>query len=83
MAGYTVVDLPTVMATHLTEILRTHAHELLGRQEAQPADREFQENAIRKWWKSLIPEPMLPLGSGRSGICKTLLKGQVSIRDLR
>jgi flagellar biosynthesis protein FlhA len=33
LAGYTVVDLPTVMATHLTEIVRTHAHELLGRQE--------------------------------------------------
>ncbi|MCX7773027.1 MAG: flagellar biosynthesis protein FlhA, partial [Clostridia bacterium] len=34
LAGYTVVDLPTVMATHITEIIRTHAHELLGRQEA-------------------------------------------------
>ncbi|MGZ3690920.1 MAG: flagellar biosynthesis protein FlhA, partial [Pseudobdellovibrio sp.] len=32
LVGYTVVDLPTVMATHITELIRTHAHELLGRQ---------------------------------------------------
>lgn len=35
MAGYTVVDLPSVIATHLTEILRRHAHELLTRQDVQ------------------------------------------------
>ena len=35
VAGYTVVDLPTVMATHLTEIIRSHAYELFGRQEAE------------------------------------------------
>ncbi len=34
-AGYTVVDPPAVLATHLTEIIREHAHELLGRQEVQ------------------------------------------------
>lgn len=35
MVGYTVVDPPSVLATHLTEIIRSHAHELLGRQEVQ------------------------------------------------
>ncbi|HBB41800.1 MAG TPA: EscV/YscV/HrcV family type III secretion system export apparatus protein, partial [Proteobacteria bacterium] len=34
-AGYTVVDLPTVLATHITEVVRSHAHELVGRQEVQ------------------------------------------------
>jgi flagellar biosynthesis protein FlhA len=34
-AGYTVVDLSTVIATHLTELIRQNAHELLGRQELQ------------------------------------------------
>lgn len=33
--NYTVVDPPSVMATHLTEIIRVHAHELLGRQEVK------------------------------------------------
>lgn len=35
MAGYTVVDAPTVMITHLSECLRKHAHELLSRQDLQ------------------------------------------------
>ena len=35
MANYTIVDPPSVMATHLTEIIKSHAHELLGRQEVQ------------------------------------------------
>ena len=33
VAGYTVVDLPTVIATHLTEVVRTHANELVGKHE--------------------------------------------------
>jgi flagellar biosynthesis protein FlhA len=35
MANYTIVDPPSVMATHLTEIIKEHAHELLGRQEVK------------------------------------------------
>ncbi len=35
MANYTIVDPPSVMATHLTEIIKDHAHELLGRQEVK------------------------------------------------
>jgi flagellar biosynthesis protein FlhA len=34
-AGYSVVDLSTVIATHLTEVIKSHAGELLGRQEVQ------------------------------------------------
>ena len=39
MLNYTVVDHSTIVATHLTEIIKIHANELLGRQEAQPFKR--------------------------------------------
>ncbi|WP_186325151.1 FHIPEP family type III secretion protein, partial [Bacillus pumilus] len=35
LSGYTVVDPPSVVATHLTELIKKHAHELLGRQETK------------------------------------------------
>lgn len=79
MAGYTVVDLPTVMATHLTEILRTHAHELLGRQEASQLIENFKK-INPKVVEELIPD-MLPLGSVVR-VMQNLLKEQISIRDL-
>lgn len=80
MNGYTVVDLPTVMATHLTEIIRGHAHELLGRQEAA----SLVDNLKRTHPKvvdDLIPD-QLSLGSVVR-VLQALLKEQVSIRDLR
>lgn len=79
LAGYTVVDLPTVMATHLTELVRTHAHELLGRQEAQSLIDNFKK-AYPKVVEDLIPDP-LPLG-GVVKVLQNLLREQVSIRDL-
>jgi len=79
IAGYTVVDLPTVMATHLTEIIRTHAHELLGRQEASNLIETFKKSHP-KVVEELIPD-LLPLGSVVR-ILQSLLKEQVSIRDL-
>ncbi len=79
MAGYTVVDLPTVMATHLTEIVRTHAHELLGRQEASVLVENFKKSHP-KVVEELIPEQM-SLGSVVR-VLQGLLKEQVSIRDL-
>lgn len=79
IAGYTVVDLPTVMATHLTEIIRTHAHELLGRQEAATLIENFKKSHP-KVIEELIPD-LLPLGSVVR-VLQNLLKEQVSIRDL-
>lgn len=79
MAGYTVVDLPTVMATHLTEIIRTHAHELLGRQEASALVENFKKTHP-KVVEELIPEQM-SLGAVVR-VLQGLLKEQVSIRDL-
>lgn len=79
LAGYTVVDLPTVMATHITEIIRTHAHELLGRQEASSLVDNFKK-LYPKVVEELIPDP-LPLGTVVR-VLQNLLREQVSIRDL-
>ncbi|MBX9765786.1 MAG: flagellar biosynthesis protein FlhA [Bdellovibrionales bacterium] len=78
-AGYTVVDLPTVMATHLTEVIRTHAHELLGRQEGSMLVENFKKTHP-KVVEELIPEQM-SLGSVVR-VLQNLLREQVSIRDL-
>lgn len=79
MSGYTVVDLPTVMATHITEILRQHAHELFGRQEAATLIENFKKS-YPKVVEELIPEAM-SLGAVVK-VLQNLLKEQVSIRDL-
>lgn len=80
VSGYTVVDLATVMATHLTEIIRGHAHELLGRQEAATLVDNFKKTHP-KVVEDLIPDP-LSLGAVVR-VLQNLLKEQVSIRDLR
>lgn len=79
IAGYTVVDLPTVMATHITELIRSHAHELLGRQEASSLIENFKKSHP-KVVEELIPD-LLPLGSVVR-VMQSLLKEQVSIRNL-
>ncbi len=79
LAGYTVVDLPTVMATHITEIVRTHSHELLGRQEASILIDNFKKTHS-KVVEELIPD-MLSLGSVVR-VMQNLLKEQISVRDL-
>lgn len=79
LSGYTVVDLPTVMATHLTEIIRTHAHELVGRQEATQLI-DTLKRSYPKVVDELIPD-ILPLGSVVK-VLQNLLQEQISIRDL-
>lgn len=79
LVGYTVVDLPTVMATHITEMVRTHAHELLGRQEASQLIENFKKTNP-KVVEDLIPDA-LSLG-GVVKVLQNLLREQVSIRDL-
>lgn len=77
--GYTVVDLSTVMTTHISEIIRRHAHELIGRQEVQnllDALKETHPKAV----DDLIPNH-LSLG-GVVRVLQNLLKEQVPIRDL-
>lgn len=80
IAGYTVVDCTTVMATHISEIIKQHAHELLGRQEAQ----NLIDNLSRTYPKlveELVPN-VLNLGNIMR-VLQNLLKESVSIRDLR
>jgi flagellar biosynthesis protein FlhA len=79
MAGYTVVDLPTVMATHITEMIRTHAHELLGRQEVSQLVDNLKKTHP-KVVEDLIPDA-LSLG-GVVRVLQNLLKEQISVRDL-
>ena len=71
--------MPTVMATHLTEVLRMHAHELLGRQEASSLIDNFKKSHP-KVIEELIPEKVSLGGVVR--VLQNLLKEQVSIRDL-
>ncbi len=80
MLGYTVVDCTTVMATHLGEIIKKHAHELLGRQEAQNLLDNLAKN-YPKLVEELVPNP-LSLGLVMR-VQQNLLREQVSIRDMR
>jgi len=80
MDGYTVVDGPAIIATHLTELLKTSGHELLGRQEVQ----NLLDNLAKTYPKvvdELIPT-QLSLGVVVR-ILRNLLRERVSIRDLR
>ncbi len=79
VAGYTVVDLPTVMATHLTEIVRGHMNELVGRQETANLVENLKKT-YPKVVEELIPD-RLPLGSVVK-VLQNLLKEHISIRDL-
>lgn len=78
--GYTVVDSTTVVATHISEIIKRHAHELVGRQEIQQLLDNVAVSAP-KVVEELIPN-LLNLGTVLR-IVKNLLKEGVSIRDMR
>lgn len=79
MAGYTVVDVITVLVTHLTETIKAYAHELLGRQEVKSLIdlvKEKQPAVIEE----LLPE-LLTLGEIQK-VLQNLLRERVPIRDL-
>jgi len=81
-AGYTVVDPPSLITTHITEIIKNHAAELLGRQETQSII-----DGLRKDYPAVVEEVFM----GRDGkgitlgnvqkVLQGLLKEQVSIRN--
>ncbi|MFH2060632.1 MAG: flagellar biosynthesis protein FlhA [Pseudomonadota bacterium] len=78
-AGYTVVDNSTVIATHLTEIVRNNAHDLLGRQDVQ----HLMDNLSKtnpKAVEELVPG-LLSLGVVQK-VLQNLLRERISIRDL-
>jgi flagellar biosynthesis protein FlhA len=80
IAGYTVVDGTTVTTTHISEIIKRHAHELIGRQEVQNLLNNFGKS-YPKLVEELTPN-LLPLGTIMR-VLQNLLREQVSIRDLR
>jgi flagellar biosynthesis protein FlhA len=77
--GFTVVDTATVMTTHLAEVIRRHAHELLGRQDVQRM-LDHLKQSHPKVVEDLVPN-LLPLGSVVR-VLQNLLREQVPIRDL-
>ncbi len=77
--GYTVVDAPAIIATHLTEIIRSHLHELLSRQDVQTLINNVKEtNAILV--DELVPR-LMSIGEIQK-VLANLLKEGISIRDL-
>lgn len=78
--GYTVVDLSTIVATHLTEVLKANVSELFGRQELVKVLDNFKEENP-KVVSDLVPD-IMPLGSVLK-VLQNLLREGVSIRDLR
>jgi flagellar biosynthesis protein FlhA len=78
--GYTVVDPATVAATHITEVLRRHAADLLGRAEAQELFDAFSRTNA-KLVEEVIPT-VLPM-SEVIKVLRNLLREGIGIRDLR
>lgn len=77
--GYTVVDPPSIIATHLTEMIRQHIADLLTRQDVQNLINNLKET------NSTVVEELVPkmLGIGEiQKVLQNLLKEGISIRDL-
>ena len=77
--GYTVVDPPSIIATHLTEIIRQHIDELLSRQNVQDLVNNMKESNP-SLVEELVPK-LLGLGEVQK-VLQNLLKEGISIRDL-
>jgi len=79
MFGYTVVDPPSVVSTHITEIIKQHAHMLLGRQETKQLIDHLQES-----YPILVEEVTPdPLNTGEiQKVLAKLLRENVSIKNL-
>lgn len=77
--GYTVVDPPSIIATHLTEVIKAHLDELLTRQDVQNLINNVKEN------NGTLVEELVPkmLGVGEiQKVLQNLLAENISIRDL-
>lgn len=78
--GYTVVDVDTVIATHLSKILQNHAHDLLGREEVQHLLDNLAQTAP-KLVEGLVPDTV-PLATVQK-VLQNLLLESVPVRDVR
>jgi flagellar biosynthesis protein FlhA len=79
VAGYTVVELPAVIATHLTETIKKHAHEILTRQNVKSLIDNLKEQGGAVI-DELIPA-MMSIGDVHR-VLQNLLRERISIRDL-
>lgn len=79
LAGYTVVDPSTVIATHLTEVLKRHLADFIGRQEVQGLLDTLAKHSP-KAVEELVPG-ILPLGTVQK-VLQNLVRENVSIRDM-
>ncbi|MDR3091337.1 MAG: flagellar biosynthesis protein FlhA [Clostridiales bacterium] len=77
--GYTVVDPPAIIATHLTEVVRSHLHELLSRQDTQSLVSNVKD-ANSVLIDELIPK-LMSIGDVQKVLANLLREG-ISIRDL-
>ncbi|WP_026485903.1 flagellar biosynthesis protein FlhA [Caldanaerobius polysaccharolyticus] len=79
MAGYTVVDATSVIATHLTEVLKRHIHEIITRQDVQQLidNIKSEDEALVN---DLIPKNM-SLGDVQKVLCN-LLRERIPVRDM-
>jgi len=76
--GYTVVDAPSVMATHLSEIIKRNGPDLLTRQEVQKLTEMVKENS-----SAVVEDLLATLSLGEiQKVLQNLIKEQVPIRDL-
>ncbi len=77
--GYTVVDAVSVLATHLTEVIKAHADEILGRKETQ----DLVDN-LKKTNETLVEEVMsqMPSVGEIQKVLANLLRERISIRDM-
>lgn len=79
LANYTVVDPPSMIATHMTEVIKRHASELLGRQETRALlDAVKEQHPVLV--EELVPQ-LLSVGEVQK-VLSNLLQERVSIRDL-
>ncbi|MTI63154.1 flagellar biosynthesis protein FlhA [Methylophaga sp.] len=78
--GYTVVDVDTVIATHLSKILNNHAHDLMGREEVQHLLDNLAKTAP-KLVEGLVPDTV-PLGTVQK-VLQNLLEENIPVRDIR
>ncbi|MFW5683723.1 MAG: flagellar biosynthesis protein FlhA [Spirochaetota bacterium] len=77
-AGYTVVDSPSIIATHLTEIIKHHAADILGRQEVRS-----MLDALKREYSAVVEDVQGVLSLGEvQKVLQSLLSEQVSIRNL-
>ncbi len=79
LAGYTVVELPAVIATHLTELIKAHAQEILTRQDVKTLISNLKER------NPVVVDELIPNKMTNGEVQKVLvnlLKERVSIRDL-